>query len=184
MNDFACDEAPSGSTLVRILLPDAWDETLVALLAEGGFGDAVAESRFESGALASDPVDAGRLSEVRLVVLEQELTVLRDCLAQWRRQWGIDEASFRLQEEPHDPDEVDPEILWRAQWRPFRCAGFVIHADFHEVEHLGLRPSDQRLALLPGSAFGTGGHASTRLALKIIASWCRDEPPARLLDVG
>ena len=184
MTDSALPADPGSQTLVRILLPDAWDETLVAMLAEGGFGEAVAETRFASGALESDPVDAWRESEVRLVVSEATLSALRTSLAQWRHQWGLAEERFRVQEEVHGEEETDPEVLWRSQWRPFRCAGFVIHADFHDVEALPLRPEDQPLALLPGSAFGTGGHASTRLALKVLQSWCGETVPERLLDVG
>lgn len=177
-------DAPDGATLVRIHLPQAWDETLLSLLAEHGFGEAVAETRFPQGALASDPADLNRSSEVRLVVPVDRLPTLRTSLERWRRAWDLGEGDWRLEEEAHAPSEIDPEVLWRAQWRPFRCAGFVIHAEFHDLDALPRRPGDVPLALHPGSAFGTGGHVSTRLALRVLADWYRDRSPSRMLDVG
>lgn len=174
----------SGSILVRIHFPRIWDETVLYLLEEAGCGEAVSEVRFAHGALASDPSNPDRPCEVRVVVAASQVQDLRRFLPQWFADLGVPTEDWGFQEEAHRPEEVDPEILWRAQWRPFRCADFVIFAEFHDQSAFPLRPTDQPLTLIAGSAFGTGGHVSTRLALKVLRAWCRETPPTALLDVG
>ncbi|MCW5200809.1 50S ribosomal protein L11 methyltransferase, partial [Desulfobulbus sp. F4] len=43
---------------------------------------------------------------------------------------------------------------------------------------------EQVLEIDPGMAFGTGQHASTKLALGLIQACCQPFPPERMLDVG
>jgi len=85
-----------------------------------------------------------------------------------------------------DPEPV-PERDWSEQWKaglaPIEIsARLVVRPSF--VPH---RPATgQRVLVIdPGQAFGTGGHASTRLALEWIDA-LRDDlsPAARVLDVG
>ncbi|HFQ88596.1 MAG TPA: methyltransferase domain-containing protein, partial [Desulfobulbus sp.] len=45
-------------------------------------------------------------------------------------------------------------------------------------------PGQQVLEMDPGMAFGTGQHASTRMALALVTATCRDQRPAAVLDVG
>lgn len=175
---------PDGNSLVRIYLPRVWDETILSLLEEQGFGAAVSEVRFDHGALVTDPSDPDKPCEVRVVVATAQLAALRAQLSKWFALLGIPTEACGFQEEAHDGAEVDPETLWRAQWRPYRCADFAVFAEFHDQSQHALRPSDQPLTLIAGSAFGTGGHVSTRLALKVLRAWCKEDPPARLLDVG
>ena len=184
MTDSACSKSDSGQSLLRFHIPNTWDETLVALLEAHGFGQAVAESTYASGALASDAEDPNRESEVRLLTPSSTHADVIATVEGWFEAWGLAENQWRSEHEVHDVSETDPDTLWQASWRPFRCAGYVIHADFHSRESLTLRPDDIPLTIFAGSAFGTGGHATTRLALKVIAEWCKDAPPARMLDVG
>ena len=180
----ACSKSDSGQTLLRFFIPNVWDETLVALLEAQGFGRAVAESTYASGALASDTEDPNRESEVRLLSSTESSHQVIATVQSWFEAWGLTAYQWRIDQELHDAIEIDPEALWRASWRPFRCAGYVIHADFHPRERLTLRPGDIPLTIFAGSAFGTGGHASTRLALKVLTEWCETNPPTRMLDVG
>ncbi len=78
------------------------------------------------------------------------------------------------------PVEFDDAALdWRARWRPFRVGRVVIGAR----ESLSrLRPADVALALVPGAAFGTGRHASTRFALRLAQD--RIGRGTRVLDAG
>lgn len=80
-----------------------------------------------------------------------------------------------------------PERDWSARWK----AGL---APIEVSAHLVVRPSfaphaaaagQRELVIDPGQAFGTGGHASTRLALEWVDA-LREElsPAARVLDVG
>lgn len=183
-SDAAEPAKSEGKSLVRIFLPRMWDETLLSLLEEHGFGSAVSEVRFDHGALVTDPGDPRKACEVRVVLAEEQLPALREQLSTWFTLLGIPAESCGFQEEAHDDHEVDPEVLWRAQWRPYRCAQFAVFAEFHDQSLYSLRPTDQPLTLIAGSAFGTGGHVSTRLALKVLRKWCKDSPPSRLLDVG
>jgi len=154
------------------------------MLETQGFGHAVAESTYASGALASDAEDPDRESEVRLLSAPACCPGIVQAVESWFQAWGLSTAQWRIDQEPHSADEAAPETLWQASWRPFRCAGYVIHADFHPREGLPIRSDDIPLTIFAGSAFGTGGHASTRLALQVLTEWCQSSPPTRLLDVG
>ncbi|MDA1114251.1 MAG: 50S ribosomal protein L11 methyltransferase [Planctomycetota bacterium] len=184
MTKSARSKSDSNQTLLRFQIPNTWDETLVALLEAQGLGRAVAESTYAPGALASDAEDPSRACEVRLLTSTEGSKEVVAIVQSWFEAWGLNADQWCIDQEEHDATETDSEALWQASWRPFRCAGYVIHADFHPREGLTLRPADIPLTLFAGSAFGTGGHASTRLALKVLTEWCKDNPPIRLLDVG
>jgi len=170
--------------LFRIHVASMWDESLVWLLAEHGFGNAVAEMSFPAGAVASDVQDPNRSSEVRICVDFELAAALRILLPQWLQQLGLATDAWQCYEEPHlEAERFDPN-LWQQAWKPFRCANFVVSADFHKPQTSLLRPHDVPLILKTGSAFGTGTHPTTRLALKAIQKWCVDGLPTRLLDVG
>jgi ribosomal protein L11 methyltransferase len=84
------------------------------------------------------------------------------------------------------PEPV-PERDWSEQWKaglaPIEVsARLLVRPSF--VPHRPA-PGQRVLVIDPGQAFGTGGHASTRLALEWIDA-LRDElsPAARALDVG
>ncbi len=177
---------PSGSDVIlfRITLPSVWDESLVWLLADHGFGDAVAECTYPAGAVESDPQDPQRPSEVRVIVSQAQADALRVAFPSWLEQLGVQEADWACNEEPHTAAERFDPNLWQQAWKPFRCAGFVVVAEFHDLAAVSLRPDDTLLMIKAGSAFGTGTHPTTRLALKAIRDWCVSAPPARLLDVG
>jgi ribosomal protein L11 methyltransferase len=91
---------------------------------------------------------------------------------------------LRLVAETEVALDGDPEAAWRARWRPFRCAGFAVRAEFHDPAALPHKPGDLPLILIAGSAFGTGGHATTRLALASVRKVARERAPGRWLDVG
>lgn len=84
-------------------------------------------------------------------------------------------SEVRLAE--HDEDE------WRDVWKQFfkpRDVGvFAIVPSWHR-DHVP-RAGQTVIEIDPGRAFGTGGHASTRLVLEALG---RLPPPARVLDVG
>lgn len=154
------------------------------MLEAHGFGSAVAESTYASGALASDGEDPNRESEVRLLISVEDGPGAVAAAERWFEAWGLTADQWRLDQEQHKATDVDDGSQWQASWRPFRCAGYVIHADFHPRKDLPIRPSDVPLTIFAGSAFGTGGHATTRLALRVLTEWCKMNPPDRLLDVG
>ena len=76
-------------------------------------------------------------------------------------------------------DGVDWEEHWRARWRPFRVGRCCIGAPDATWRR---RPGDIPLRLLPGAAFGTGRHATTRGALLGLQRF--DPAGLRILDAG
>jgi len=73
----------------------------------------------------------------------------------------------------------DYATSWRKSWKPLRVADFaIVPRDFTGT----LRPSDTRLVLEPGGAFGTGRHPTTRGCLRAISRLVR--PGDRVLDAG
>ena len=68
---------------------------------------------------------------------------------------------------------------WRDYATATRVGDVVIQPEW--VAEIGTRPNDVVVRLDPGRAFGSGAHATTRLALELLAA----EPIAgRVLDVG
>ena len=70
----------------------------------------------------------------------------------------------------------DWDERWREFHRPVEAAGFVVRAPWHEPV-----AGREEIVIDPGQAFGTGGHATTRLCLE--ALWELD-PDGPLVDVG
>lgn len=82
------------------------------------------------------------------------------------------------------PTEAAPEEDWSVRWR--EGLGVV-----RISPRLAVRPpfvpdagEPPALVIDPGQAFGTGGHASTRLALTLLDGLVARLPGARVLDVG
>lgn len=170
--------------LFRITVPSIWDESLVWLIAEHGFGNAVAETSYPAGAVATDPQNPARPCEIRICVDCVQADALRTQIPIWLVELGVATSDWQCAEEQHAAAERFDANLWQQAWKPFRCADYVVHADFHALDNLPVRATDLPLTLKTGSAFGTGTHPTTRLALKALRKWCVGGPPPRLLDVG
>jgi len=185
MSSSAAPQLPEAPwVLFRIQLPSMWDDRLVWLLAEQDFGSASAETTYPAGMVATDIPNAEWPCEVCIFVAPARVQALRAALPIWFLDFGLTEQDWHCHEETPDIAAYSNLSLWQQAWKPFRCAGYVVHADFHALETLPLRPTDIPLTLKTGSAFGTGSHPTTRLALKALRKWCVDGPPPRLLDVG
>ncbi len=79
-------------------------------------------------------------------------------------------------------DDEDWATSWQKFFKPFEIVpGLVIRPSWESV-HPG--PGQQVLEMDPGMAFGTGQHASTRMALALVTETCRRQRPATVLDVG
>jgi ribosomal protein L11 methylase PrmA len=169
---------------VHLAVPETWVETLQFLLQEQGFGLCLAETAYPGGALEHE-MPVGRDSELRLVAAAEDLPRLESCMAAWRRDCGVEADAWPLDIRPLDPAREAEASHWQRHWRPFRCAGFVVYPSFTAPAELPLRPADRPMAILPGSAFGTGGHVTTRLALLALEHWRgKGRRFPRVLDVG
>ncbi len=78
--------------------------------------------------------------------------------------------------------EEDWGAGWKEHFRPFHAAPLLVIRP--SWEPYAARPGEAVLEMDPGMAFGTGLHASTRLALGILEDCCAGSAPARTLDVG
>ena len=75
---------------------------------------------------------------------------------------------------------------WATSWQQYFTAheiipGLVIKPSWETFQ---ARPGQRVLELDPGMAFGTGQHASTRMALSLLARAFRDRPRPSALDIG
>lgn len=129
-------------------------------------GDGASRTRL---AVALEPGDASDAVVARLVARLEALE---------RRYPGAD---FDLEREEHLVEE-DRGAVHREEFRPFLAApGLVIAPAWEAYEP---RPGEAVIAIDPGLAFGSGFHASTRLALGLVGELCAAAAPRRLLDVG
>lgn len=170
--------------LLRIAAPPGWEDELIALAALEGFGDCVARRDFPPGVVDGGPQAPELGSELLLRVPAGAAARVGSWLARCRTAWGLPAESLRCVADEPAADEPDPERAWRARWRPFRCAGFVVRAEFHDPARLPSKPGDVPLRITAGSAFGTGGHPTTRMALAAVRRVSRVRAPDRWLDVG
>lgn len=78
--------------------------------------------------------------------------------------------------------DEDWATSWRQYFKPFAVAeGLIIKPGW---EDYAPKPGELVLEMDPGMAFGTGQHASTRLALGLMRQAMRENAPNRVLDVG
>lgn len=78
--------------------------------------------------------------------------------------------------------EEDWGAGWKEHFHPFHVAPLlVVKPSWEPYEP---RAGEAVIEMDPGMAFGTGLHASTRLALGFIEDLCAGAPPERALDVG
>jgi len=175
--------SPANPWSVGILLPEVWSESLQYLLQQAGFGMALTEVPYPAGSLEGDEA-AARVAEVQLQVPAAACAEIEAYLRRWTSDWGLAEEEWELHYQEVGEQSFHADA-WQDQWRPFRCAGFVIYPDFHAWDSLPTKPQDRPLQILPGSAFGTGGHVTTRHALFALR-WLleRGHDVRRTLDVG
>ena len=163
-----------------------------SVLVPAGYGELAAEALFAPGctgvafgprSLVAAPLPAARelvrafypgSAEVEgsalRVLLEQRLERLVQSLA-----GDLGRPALELRALP--PEHWAE--TWRKVWRPHRVARVCVVPPGRGPLP---RPDDVRLALEPGAAFGTGRHATTRLALQALQR--RLAPGDRVCDAG
>ncbi|CAK8723525.1 MAG: [LSU ribosomal protein L11P]-lysine N-methyltransferase [Candidatus Electronema aureum] len=79
-------------------------------------------------------------------------------------------------------DDEDWATSWQQFFTPFAIVpNLIIKPSW---ESYIVQPGEQVIEIDPGMAFGTGQHASTKLALGLIQSCFQDGLPQKVLDVG
>ncbi len=177
-------DAPSADEMLhlRLRVPAGWEESLIWTLQQEGWGAVVAEAPFPSGLLQGEEPPPRAEAWLTLVLEPARGDDFARRLAELAGAFGWAEEEWELAAERRRKE--DWEALWRRRWRPFRCGRFVVHAGFHAFDRLPLRPDDRPLELQTGSAFGTGGHSSTRMALRALQRWFAERPARTVLDLG
>ncbi len=78
--------------------------------------------------------------------------------------------------------DQDWATSWQQFFKPFTIIpGLVIKPGWEDYEQA---EDEQVIEMDPGMAFGTGKHASTRLALQLLHSCLQEQPGKTVLDVG
>lgn len=151
---------------------------IVARLAAGDAAERASAEAFEAGAggIEERPGDAPGRTELVIYAPAAAADAIVDRLAE-----ALGSAVALA------PPETEPEVDWSLAWRDGLTAIDVsprlrVRPPFVAAEP---RPGRAEIVIEPGQAFGTGGHASTRLALELVDLAAPTFPPgARVLDVG
>ncbi len=165
-------------TELSVLVPCGWEELVAEVL---GAAPATGAA-FGPPSIASAPLPPG-CELVRAYVSEHEdVPALRARLAQRLRELAsasgaAELAQLELRFRRLPPE--DYEHSWEKVWRAFRVGRLCVHRPAHPC---ALRPGERELLLEPGSVFGTGRHATTRMCLAALQQ--RVRPGQRVLDAG
>jgi ribosomal protein L11 methyltransferase len=147
----------------------------VARCADSAAGEILAAEAWAAGAQGVEEREAGRETEIVIYAPADRIAEVRAAVAGVAGEAAVAAA------------EAVPDRDWSEEWKAGLAAvevspRLVVRPSF--VEHR-LAPGQHELVVDPGQAFGTGGHASTRLALEWIDAVASELPPdASALDVG
>jgi ribosomal protein L11 methyltransferase len=142
---------------------------------EPGAAEWISAEAWAAGAAGVEERDSEGRIELLIYAPAPEITAVRDAVSQTAVALDIESPEMVLEKD------------WSEQWKQgleaiIVSARLVIRPSF--VAH-ALEPGQLELVVDPGQAFGTGGHASTRLSLEWIDALADDLPTAaRVLDVG
>ncbi len=131
--------------------------------------------------------EAGRAAIVALCAPERLAELLAEldavCTRARAAELPVDPVVVR-QREAHEDEWRD---VWKKYFRSTRVGRSFIVRPSWDLESIPLEPSDRIIDLDPGRAFGTGGHASTRLAIALAersVTPAPARPVGRFLDLG
>lgn len=134
----------------------------------------------------NDTAPAGREKIIGYLIDNQQWPVLErqlhDFLNTLHRQLFPDTAPATLRTELIE--EIDWNETWKQHFKPFMITpGLVIKPTWEPYKPI---QDEAIIEIDPGMAFGTGHHASTRLALELIEVlfFSKKSVPQRVLDVG
>jgi len=163
---------------VRVLAPEGWLELVAQTLAAHAPGGAA----FGRSSLAADPLPEGG-GCVRVFLADRDdsparrAAIAHDLLGLAEATGASELAGLRAEFRPLPPE--DYAISWKKTWKPFRVGRLCVVPPGDERR---LRPSDVRLFLEPGGAFGSGRHGTTRECLRVAQE--RTARGDRILDAG
>jgi ribosomal protein L11 methylase PrmA len=159
-----------------------WTEVRVSCAAEAAESVAEILRDLRGGGLIEDPARAGRAAFRCYLppsrVLRATLRALRARIRALPR-YGLDPG--RVTVTPRRVAGRGWATAWRKYARSVRVGRIVIRPTWIRERR---RPGDVVVSIDPGMAFGTGMHASTRLALRGLITALDRRPGAAVFDVG
>jgi ribosomal protein L11 methyltransferase len=161
-----------------------WIEIRVTVSAEAAEAAAEILRELRGGGLIEEPRPRRRV-RFRLYVppaplLARTLRAVRDRIAGLRR-YGLAPGRVRIARRPVRDRRW--ATAWRAHAKAVRVGRVVVRPPWVPAAGAA-RPGDLRVTIDPGMAFGTGMHASTRLALRGLARALARRPAASVFDIG
>ena len=143
-------------------------------VADSALAERVAAEAFEAGALGLEEREEGDGITLRLYTVQERVADLRRALVA-----ACGAAVTFAAAEPVSP--VDWSQAWKEGLEPVVVSPrLVVRPSFCEP----VAGSAAEVVIDPGQAFGTGSHASTRLALEWVDALAPTLPGARVLDAG
>ncbi len=165
-------------TEVRVLAPMGWHE-LVAETLQDGPCTSVAFGRPSLGiAAAPDGFEYVRTFLPRTADTEANRARIVTALHKLAAATGepaLDDLAIEFK--PLPPE--DYATSWMKVWKPFRVGKLCVLSPWTKSV---TRPGDVTMVLEPGSSFGSGRHATTRMMLRAIQA--RLAPGERVVDCG
>jgi ribosomal protein L11 methyltransferase len=172
------DAAGPGWIELRVLVPAEWAELvgenlLLSPLASCVFGrtSLAADAPAEGFELVRVAYPAEEDGPARRGEIERRLAELADAV----QEPALRGAALQFRHVP----ERDCATAWRERWRPFRVGRIAVVTPEWNGR---LRANDVRLDLVPGGAFGTGRHPTTRQCLEALSQFGAAD--RRIVDAG
>ncbi len=167
-------------------MSETWVEIVVELPREAADVMADAVGSLTEGVEIRDSDTIIRAGAGRAVIVSQcrpeaEAEVLDEIQAAARRLKDAGVAIDPLSVRRRDAHEEEWRDVWKQYFRALRVGKTFLIRPSWDAPAAG--PGDRVIDLDPGRAFGTGGHASTRLVIAL-AEELADRPVRRFLDLG
>jgi len=155
---------------VRIEVAEQVAEHVTALLCERF----LPFQECDQGTLESPPVGRTRF---QLYLDEAQAASVDELLAEVHKAAGPTAVSV----ERRDRDENEWRDTWKQYFATRRIGRFAIVPSWERAAHTP-KPDEVTLFLDPGRAFGTGGHASTRLCLQLLSNLTQHQAAQAVLS--
>lgn len=158
--------------------PAGWEELVAEVLGAACGGSAV----LGLATIGTNPPPAGCELVRAYIAAADDTPQRREYVAQTLAELGPRSGATALEGLEAAYRSLPPEdyaTSWRKVWKPFRVGNLALVQPWREAV---LRETDVRFAIEPGASFGSGRHATTRTALRMLQTLCR--PGDRVLDAG
>lgn len=130
------------------------------------------------------PPDDGEADLTFYVDCDTDIEELKECILTNLEPYGEEYNLGKLTFEVSDTEDKDWINNWKQFFKPFRAdEGIVIKPTWTDISELPDHDdNDIIIEIDPGTAFGTGAHETTKLCIKALKKYLKNDD--KLLDVG